>query len=122
MSSAGIYGLMADMPAATKIVQMAKSHHLPVRIFDRAASLIQNAKANRPCLVLLDCDAREAQAFEVLKAFSGDADLKGVPIVGYVTQTKLALKQEVERAGCLRAYMKTEFMRELPNIFLRYAK
>jgi hypothetical protein len=122
MSSAGIYGLVSGMAAATKIVEMAKSHHLAVRIFDRSTSLIENAKISRPCLVILDCDEREAQAFEVLKAFSADADLSRVAIVGYLSQAKAALKPEIERAGCLRGYLKTEFMRELPNIILRYAK
>ena len=50
-----------------------------------------------------------------------NADLKSVPVVGFVTQAKGMVKPEAEKAGCFRVNMKTEFGRELPDLIARYA-
>jgi len=117
-----VYGLVANLHLATKIGQSAKLHHLKVHNFDKADRLVECAKQEIPCFVILDCEGCEAEAFKVLKAFAWDADLKSIPVVGYVSQTKRVLKEEVERAGCLRVYMKTEFFRMLDDLIRRFAR
>ena len=117
-----VYGLISNMPMAARIVKAAKAHHWEVRNFDRSEALLESAKQKPPCLVILDCDGCEAEGFKVLKVLAGDADLKKVPVVGYVSLSKMAVKTEVERAGCLRVYPKTEFLRILDDLMVRYAR
>lgn len=113
--------LVGDMVTATQIVKCAAGLHIGVRNFDNAERLIAQAVLERPFLVLLDLDKREAEAFRALKGMHENADLKGIPVVGFVTQAKAMIKPEAEKAGCLRVYMKTEFGRELPDLITRYA-
>ena len=116
-----VYGLISNLVLAAKLAQSAKHCHLGIHNFDKAADLAARAKQKLPILVVLDWEGREAEAFSLLKAFSGDPDLRGVPVIGCVPQEKGALKEEARRAGCLRVYLKSEFHRSLNDILLRYA-
>lgn len=116
-----VLALVGDMATATQIVKCAAGLHIGVRNFDNAERLITQAVLERPCLVLLDLEKREAEAFRTLKVLRENADLKNVPAVGFVTQAKALVKPEAEKAGCSRVYLKTEFGRELPNLIVRYA-
>jgi hypothetical protein len=116
-----VFALVADMAAATQIVKCAAGLHIGVRNFDSAEKLVAQAVIERPFLVILDLEKREAEAFRVLNELHKNADLKSVPAVGYVTQEKVMVKPEAEKAGCFRVYLKTEFGRELPDLIARYA-
>ena len=116
-----VFALVADMAAATQIAQCAARIHTGVRNFDSAQKLVAQAVNERPFLVILDLEKREAEAFRVLNELHKNADLKGIPVVGFVTQAAGMVKPEAEKAGCFRVYMKTEFVRELPNLIARYA-
>ncbi len=116
-----IFTLVGDMVTATQIVKFATGLHIGIRNFDRAEKMIAQAVLERPCLILLDLEKCEAEAFRALKGLRENADLKSVPAVGFVTQAKAMVKPEAEKGGCSRVYMKTEFGRELPNLIVRYA-
>jgi len=117
----GVFALVADMKAATQIVKCAAGLHIGVRNFDNAEKLVAQAAIERPFLVILDFEKREAEAFRALNELHKNVDLKSVPAVGFVTQEKVMVKPEAEKAGCFRVYMKTEFGRELPDLIARYA-
>jgi DNA-binding NtrC family response regulator len=116
-----VFALVADMAAATQIVKCAAGLHIGVRNFDSAEKLVAQAAVEKPFLVILDLEKREAEAFRVLNELHKNADSKGVAVVGFVTQAKVMVKPEAEKAGCFRVYMKTEFGRELPDLIARYA-
>ncbi len=117
----GLYALVRDMAAASRIVKSAGALHVAAQNFDRAQTLLDHARKEKPCLVIVDLETCEVEAFQVLKELRESADLKGVPVVGVVTQAKSMLKPEAEKAGCLRVYLKTEFGRVLPDLIARYA-
>lgn len=116
-----VLGLVSNVALATRIAQAAKICHLDSHNFDKGAPLVEFAKKRRPVLVIFDWDSREAEAFRVLKDFRENADLSGIATVGCVSQGKADLKKEAERAGCHRAYFKTEFLRSLIELMTRYA-
>lgn len=116
-----VYGLVRDLSVASQIAKEAKQFYSAAQNFDRAVTLLEYAKKEKPFLVILDFEKLEAEAFLVLKEMRGNADFKGVPVLGFVTQEKRQVKSEAEKAGCFRVYLKTEFNRELPDLMTRYA-
>ena len=116
-----VFALVADMATATQIVKCAAGLHIGVKNFDNAEKLVTQVAIERPFLVILDLEKREAEAFRALNELRKNADLKSIPAVGFVTQAKVMVKPEAEKAGCFRVYMKTEFGRELPDLIARYA-
>ena len=121
VSGGAVYGLVADLLFATRIAKAAQHCHLAVHNFDRAEPLLEHVKAKRPSLIVLDWEAREAEAYKVLNELASSAEGKKVPTIGYVSQAKIAVRDEAQRAGCHRVFLKTEFARELDQIFMRYA-
>ncbi len=117
-----VYALVANIMMATRIAQAAKHCHLSIHNFDKAQPLMAHALQKAPILVVLDWDACEAEAFKVLKEMGTNADLKGVPVIGFLSQSKAVVKEEARRAGCHRIYTKTEFQHELEMLLTRYAR
>ena len=117
-----VLALVSSMLVATKIAQTAKLCHLGVRNFDRAEALMAYAAQHPPMVIVLDWDQCESEAFKILNELKKNADLQKVASIGYVSNTKQAVKQDAERAGCHRVYTKTEFMRDLALILTRYAQ
>lgn len=115
-----VFGLVSNLLFASKIAQSAKHQHLGAHNFDKGDSLLEHARAKRPRLVILDWDGCEREAFKLLKVFREDAALKTIPVVGYLSHTKMDLKKEAETAGCLRVYTKSEFTRVLDDLLIRY--
>lgn len=114
------YGLLKDIQVATKVAQAVKLCKGTVHNFDRSQPLIEHMKTRKPVMVLLDWDGCEAEGFKVLKEMRENADLKSVPSIGYVSGSKPLVREEAQRAGCLRVYLKTEWMQDLPGILARY--
>ena len=117
-----VVALVGAMDMATKIVKSAKNHHLAVRNFDKAERLLQACSIQRPRVVVLDFETREAEAFRFLKAHHENAELKKAAVVGFVTSDKRDIKREAENGGVLRVFFKTEFLAGLDEVWLRYAK
>ena len=117
-----VMALVGGMDLASKIAKSARLHHLSVRNFDKSERLLAAALGEVPAVVLLDFEAREAEAFKFLKALRENAVLKRAAVVGFVSSVKRDVKREAENAGCLRVYLKTEFLAGLDDIWLRYAK
>lgn len=117
-----VFGLVSGMEIATKVVKVADLHHLKARNFDKSEHLIKACSQEKPCLIILDGEKCEAESFNFLKAYIFNADLKSVPVVGFVSNAKRALKAELERAGALKIYLKTQFLRELDGLIMRYSE
>ncbi|MFA5159155.1 MAG: hypothetical protein WC484_01460, partial [Candidatus Omnitrophota bacterium] len=116
-----VFALVADIAAATRIAKCAAGLHIGAKNFDDTERLVTQAAIERSFLVILDFEKREAEAFRALNELHKNADLQSIPVVGFVTQAKVMVKSEAEKAGCFRVYMKTEFGRELPDLIARYA-
>jgi len=117
-----VLGLVSNLFFATKIAQAAKSCHVGVHNFDRADALLAYAKEGRPFLIILDWEGREAEAFQVLKGLQADEKLKKIATVGYLMQDKADVRDVAQQAGCDRVYTKTEFLRSLNDLVMRYAQ
>lgn len=117
-----VVGLISDIYLAGKIAQSARQHGLNVHHFDRGDDLVAFVQGHKTLFIILDWDHREAESFKILKALRDSADLRRVPVIGYLSSAKQELVQEAERAGCDRVYGKTEFNKNLNDFMMRYAR
>ena len=115
-----VYMLVNDIFFATKMVKSAQALQLESRAFDSAERLFQAAKAKPPALVILDCQGLENEAFKVLSDFKQDETLARVPQIGYLSHAAQDLKKEMQTAGAIRVYSKSEFSRDLDTLLARF--
>jgi len=116
-----VLGLVSNLLVASKIAVAAKHCHLSVHNSDKSQPLLDHAAEKPPILIILDWETCEAEAFKVLKGLSENADLKSVPTVGFLSQSKADLKDVAQKAGCHRVYTKKEFTQNLEDLMMRYA-
>lgn len=119
MAAKPIYVLVGNLFFAEKIVKRVQAQGLEARAFDSAQKLIRASQEREPALVVLDCEGLEKEAFNALREFRRDTRFSKVPSIGYLNGSKLELKQEMQNAGCIHMYTKTEFSKELGNILTR---
>lgn len=117
-----VYGLVRDLTVAGQLVKCASRFGLRARNFDHTDSLMESVKEIRPFLVILDFENLEYESYKTLKEIRENADAKVVPVIGFVSQSCSAVREEAEKAGCDRVYLKTEFNRDLSELITRYAK
>lgn len=116
-----IYGLLKDLFMAMRIAKHAQHCHLGVHHFDEAAKLLEHCRHKLPAVILMDFDQCEREAYQALSELRKDPALAKIPAVGFVSREKSEVKREAERAGCHRVYLKTEFLKSLEDILVRYA-
>jgi len=116
-----VYGLLKDLAFAARLLKAAQVYHLRVRNFDRTDALSAGCEREKPILIIMDWDGLEAECFKTLKQLGENVDFKKVPTIGFISQSKRAVREEAQRAGCDRVYMKTEFIHSLNDILMRYA-
>ena len=114
--------LTTDIMMAEKIVKTAKIHHHAVRNYDQSERLIQALRENRPTLIVLDWDTREAEAYGLLKWIVSADDYRGVPVIGFSSRTGSGIQDEARRAGCDRVYPKAAFVKNIGEFLVRYGK
>ncbi|HOE68825.1 MAG TPA: hypothetical protein PK997_05340 [Candidatus Omnitrophota bacterium] len=117
-----MYGLVRDLTIAGHLVKCAARFGLKARNFDHAGAFMASVRELRPFLAVLDFDNLEVEAYKTLNEMRGNADFRSVPLVGFVSRSRIAVKNEAEQAGCDRIYLKTEFLHGLSDIITRYAK
>ena len=116
-----VFGLCANLHMASRVAQSAKVCRLSAHNFDRAEALLTHLRQTKPVLIVMDLDSCEAEAFKVLKELRQNAEFKGVATIGAVSSgANNPVKEEAQRAGCHRAYTKTEFLKDLDLILARY--
>lgn len=116
-----VYLLAKDLFFATKIVKTAQAMGLEARAFDHSERLIEAARQKEPALVMMDVEGCEKEAFQLLEVFRSDKTFSSVPCVGYLSHTAQELKREMRNAGCEQVFARSEFVKELENLLMRYA-
>lgn len=116
-----VYLLVKDLFFAGKVVKTAQTMGLQARAFDHSERLMEAARQKEPALVMMDAEGCEKEAFQLLKIFRSDKTLSRVPCVGYLSHAAQELKREMRSAGCEQVYAKSEFVKELENLLMRYA-
>lgn len=104
---------------ATRVARDAKALYFEAFQSDRIEALWALAAERKVLLVILDWDHCEAECFKLLEKMRREESWKAVPVVGYLSQEKTALREEARKAGCDRVYGKSEFFKNLNDILMR---
>jgi CheY-like chemotaxis protein len=110
---AQVIAAIPDLLFRAKVVETAKTLSVPLQIARDADELLQQVRAEKPRLVLLDLQAQALQPLDTLVA------LEGIPVVGYLAHEKVELREQALAAGCGEVLTKGQFSASLPSILRR---
>jgi CheY-like chemotaxis protein len=104
-----------DMFFAAKIRGAAQSCGREIESVKTAEQVVKMI-GDPPAMVIVDLNSNRLDPIEVLKRIKGEASMKDVPVVGFLSHVQLDLKQAAEAAGCDYVIPRSAFSMKLPEI------
>jgi len=110
---AHVIAAIPDLFFRAKVLETAKTLAVTLEIARDADELLQQVRAEKPRLVLMDLQAAALQPLDTLVA------LEGIPVVGFLAHEQVDLRDQALAAGCGEVLTKGQFSSSLPSILRR---
>lgn len=115
-----ILAIVDDLFFVVKINDAAKRAGLTCEFLKSADTLVEKAEAERPLLIILDLNAKSAQAVPLIAKIKKIEALKGLSILAFVSHVEGELKQSAQDAGASMVLARSAFSANLPQILKRH--
>jgi CheY-like chemotaxis protein len=115
-SSGKIIVAVDDMFFAAKILGAAASLGRQVERVKTLEQLAEAAAHPPVALIIVDLNAAQLPALEVIESFKADPRLAAIPLLGFLSHVQVELKQRAEALGCDYVMARSAFSRMLPEI------
>ncbi len=106
--SAPIVAVIPDLFFAVKVQAAAKQAGLVLKMAgtaDAAEKLLRDGAS----LLVLDLNCREVDTVALVRAFKQDEDLRGIPVLGFISHVQTDRRKEAVDAGCDRVVARSLF-------------
>lgn len=110
---AQVIAAIPDLFFRAKVLETAKTLSVNLDVARDADELLQQVRAEKPRLVLLDLQAAAMQPLDTLVA------LEGIPVVGYLAHELVDLREQALAVGCGEVLTKGQFSASLPSLLRR---
>ncbi|HLY10381.1 MAG TPA: hypothetical protein VKW04_13840 [Planctomycetota bacterium] len=110
---AQVIAAIPDLFFRAKILETAKQLAVTLDVARDADELLQQVRAEKPRLILIDLQAKALQPLDTMIA------LEGIPVVGYLAHEELDLRAQALAAGCGEVLTKGQFSASLPALLRR---
>ena len=105
-----------DMFFASKIRAVAEHLKIDIRFERNSDSLLSSAHETRPALIVVDLQSQKINAVELAKALKTDAELKDIPLLGFLSHVLTDLQRSALEAGFDTVIPRSVFSRDLAAI------
>jgi CheY-like chemotaxis protein len=102
-----------DLFFRAKVLETAKQLSVSLAVARDADELLQQIRAEKPRLILMDLQAKALQPLDTMIA------LEGIPVVGYLAHEEVELRNQALAAGCGEVLTKGQFSASLPGLLRR---
>ena len=120
MQKKKILAVVDDLLFTVKINDAAKRIGLDVEFLKSEKDVLDKAH-EKPMLVILDLNANSMNPVHMIEKLKGNADLKGISIIGFVSHVQGELKQKAQDAGANMVMARSAFSQNLQQILRRHA-
>jgi len=116
-----ILAVVDDLLFTVKINDAAKRIGLEVEFLKSEKDLLDKVRDEKPMLVILDLNANSIQPVHAIEKLKGNAAVKGISIIGFVSHVQGELKQKAQDAGANMVMARSAFSQNLQQILRRHA-
>jgi PleD family two-component response regulator len=121
MQKKKILAVVDDLLFTVKINDAAKRIGLDVEFLKSEKDVLDKARDEKPMLVILDLNANSVHPVHMIEKLKGNAELKGISIIGFVSHVQGELKQKAQDAGANMVMARSAFSQNLQQILRRHA-
>jgi CheY-like chemotaxis protein len=105
-----------DLMFVSKLRSAASGAGVTLTFARSPESLLAEARATRPALVIVDLNADRLRPIEAIAALRADPDLSTLRIVGYVSHVDATRVAEARAAGADEVMARSSFVAQLPSL------
>lgn len=110
-----------DLFFTVKITDAAKRAGLQVEFVKNEKDLLDKAKTEKPSLIIFDLNFSAMQPLKVIPKLKGNAELKSISLIGYLSHVQGELKQQAQETGCDMVLARSALSQNLAQILKRHS-
>jgi DNA-binding NarL/FixJ family response regulator len=111
-----IVAAVDDLLFSSKLRNAARHAGVDLAIARNPEAVIEQARASKASLVILDLDAARLRPLDTLAQLAAAPDLAAFPTLGFVSHVHTGTIQAAQRAGIGSVLARSAFVASLPNI------
>jgi PleD family two-component response regulator len=115
-----ILAVLSDLFFSVKISEAAKRAGMAVEFVKDPDVLVEKANG-RPALIIFDLNFEAAEPLKLISRLKGNAALKGISLIGYLSHVQGELKMQALEAGFDMVMARSAFSQNLPQILKRHS-
>ncbi len=116
-----ILAVCDDLFFVVKINDTARRSGLRPQFVKTAEDLLAQAAAELPLMIIVDLNAKNVDAVELIGRLRAEPSLKNVSILAFVSHVEADLKVRAQNAGASMVLARSAFSANLPQIFKRHS-
>jgi PleD family two-component response regulator len=116
-----ILAAVDDLFFTVKISDAAKRAGLLVEFIKTDKELLDKAKEDKPALIIFDLNFSAMQPLKIIPKIKGNAELKSISLIGYLSHLQGELKLKAQETGCDMVMARSALSQNLPLILKRHA-
>ena len=115
-----VLAVVSDMFFSAKITEAAKRAGVTLEYITTEKDLFEKAQSN-PTLIIFDLNFDAVQPLQLIGKLKGDAALKHISLLGYLSHVQSELKMKAQETGCDIVLPRSAFSMNLDQILKRHA-
>ena len=115
-----VLAVVSDLFFSVKLTDAAKRAGMALEFVKEPENVLEKAQA-RPQLIIVDLNFESANPLGLIGKLKGNADTKGISIIGYLSHIQGELKQAAQEAGCDMVMARSAFSQNMSQIFKRHS-
>ena len=120
LGNSNVLAVVADLFFSAKINEAAKHAGVTIRYGTAEKDLLDKAASN-PALIVFDLNFDAAHPLDLICKLKGNAALKHIRLLGYLSHVQTELKLKAEASGCDLVMPRSAFSMNLPEILKSHA-
>jgi CheY-like chemotaxis protein len=113
-----VVAVVDDLFFAARIRATGEQVGVTVEVARDADALVAKARQDPPALVILDLQAQRLDPLALVARLKADAQLRAVPLVGFLSHVEVELQQRARATGIDRVLPRSAFTKQLPELLL----
>lgn len=113
--------VVSDLFFTVKINDAAKKAAMQTEFLLEPDNVLARVAEHKPALIILDLNFDAANPLQLIQQLKGDANLKSINLIGYLSHIQADLKQKAQEAGCDMVMAKSAFSQNIQQILKRYS-
>src|SRR5580765_8283161 len=111
-----VLAVVSDLFFSVKLTDAAKRSGMALEFVKEPDNVLEKAKT-RPQLIVLDLNFESANPLDLIGKLKGNAETRGISIIGYLSHIQGELKQAAQEAGCDMVMARSAFSQNMSQIF-----